>query len=62
MAPFYQKNFDQMVVLQMGRYLFEAKIEQITKQTSALKQIQQRNFKRKIFNQQFHFYTFIPKK
>lgn len=28
MAPFYQ-NFDQMVVLQMRRYLLGAKIDQI---------------------------------
>lgn len=31
MAPFYQ-NFDQMVVLQMRKYLLGAKIDQIAKQ------------------------------
>lgn len=36
MAPFYQKNFDQMVVLQMRKYLFRAKIDQLTKQTKQI--------------------------
>ena len=40
MALFYQKNFDQMVVIQIRRYLLEAKIDQITKYASKINKIQ----------------------
>lgn len=44
MALFYQNNFDQIIVLQIWRYLLEAKIDQITKDASKInKEILNRN-------------------
>lgn len=44
MALFYQNNFDQIIVLQIRRYLLEAKIDQITKDASKInKEILNRN-------------------
>lgn len=33
MTPFYQKHFDQMSILQMRRYVFQAKIDQMQNKT-----------------------------
>lgn len=34
MAPFYQKRFDQMTILQMRKYVFEAKMDQMQNNTN----------------------------